>query len=48
MNEDEDEGGSRIGTNAIAAGSGLLGSLTVYEPEKMRDWDVSLPLQSVV
>jgi hypothetical protein len=27
-------GGSRIGSNALAAGSGLLSSLTVCDPEK--------------
>lgn len=35
-------GGSPIGTNAVTVGSHLL-SLTVYEPENMREWDVSLP-----
>jgi hypothetical protein len=41
-------GGSPIDTNAIAAGSGLLGSFTVYEPEKTKEWHVSLPLPSLL
>lgn len=36
------QGGSPINTNAIAAVSGLLSSLSGYEPEINREWDGSL------
>ena len=41
-------GGSPIDKNAIAAGYGLPSSLTVYQPEKMSEWDASRPLLSLV